>query len=126
MTSSTRWVLGHKRTVAVTWLLITVVGIATVSSAVGAFSKTFGAPGREGYATNTKILHIYHQGGRYAPLVPVVTLPVGTSVSSPPVRAGLDRVARQLERALPGTRIASFASTGSRAFVSRDDPPTFM
>src|SRR5437763_2269281 len=126
MTSITRWVLGHKRTVAVTWLLITVVGIGTVSSAVGAFSNTFGAPGRAGYEANTKILQTYHQGGRYAPLVPVVTLPAGTSVSSPAVRAGLDRVAAQLERALPGARIASFASTGSRGFVSRDGRTTFM
>ena len=52
----------------------------------GAFSKKFSVPGREGFTTNDKIVRIYHQGGRYAPLVPVVTLPAGESVASPAVR----------------------------------------
>jgi RND superfamily putative drug exporter len=126
MTSITRWVLAHKRLIAGAWILITLVGIATVSHAVNSFSKQFGAPGREGFTTNQRILHIYRQGGRYAPLVPVVTLPPGTAVTSPSVRAGLERATAKLEQALPGTRIASFASTGSRAFVSADGRTTFM
>jgi RND superfamily putative drug exporter len=126
MTSTTRWVLAHKRLVAGAWILITLVGIATVSHSINSFSKKFSVPGREGYVTNSRILGIYHQGGRYAPLVPVVTLPAGTAVTSPLVRTGLDGVATKLERALPGTRIASFASTGNRAFVSADGRTTFM
>src|SRR3982074_2879151 len=88
MTSITRWVLAHKRIVSIAWLVVTLAGIATVGSATNAFSKKFSVPGREGFTTNDKIVHVYHQGGRYAPLVPVVTLPAGQSVSSPGVRAG--------------------------------------
>ena len=83
MTSITQWVLRHKRVVAGAWLLITLVGIATVGHSINSFSKKFGVPGREGYTTNSKILGIYHQGGRYAPLVPVVKLPAGTAATSP-------------------------------------------
>ena len=126
MTSITQWVLRHKRLIAGGWLIVTLVGIATVSHSINSFSKKFGVPGREGYTTNSKILGIYHQGGRYAPLVPVVKLPAGTAVTSSTVRAGLDDVAARLERALPGTRIASFASTRDRAFVSADGRTTFM
>jgi putative drug exporter of the RND superfamily len=126
MTPVTRWVLAHKRIVAAFWILITIVGIATVGQATKVFSNEFSAPGREGYETNLAIAHRYHQGGRNAPIVPVVTLPPGTSVTSPSVRAGLERVETRLRAALPGIRTASFADTGSRAFVSADGRTTFV
>jgi RND superfamily putative drug exporter len=126
MTSITRWVLAHKRLVTGTWIVITLVGTATVSNAVGAFSNQFSVPGREGFTTNQRILHTYHNGGDYAPLLSVVTLPAGTSVSSPPVRSGLEQVEVKLRQALPGTRTASYASTGDRAFVSADRRTTFV
>src|ERR1700730_12679914 len=106
MTSITRWVIGHKRIVAGAWLLITLVGIATVGSSINSFSKKFGVPGREGFVTNDRIVHIYHQGGRNAPIVPVVTLPVGTSVSSASVRAGLLSVEAKLRQVVPRARTA--------------------
>ena len=61
-----------------------------------------------------------------APLLAVVTLPAGTQLSSPAVRGGLDQVAAKLQRAIPGSRTASFASTGDRAFVSADGRTTFV
>ena len=122
----TRWVLAHKRIVASFWLLVTVVGIATVGSSTHSFSKEFSVPGREGFVTNDRIARIFHNGGNNAPLLAVVTLPAGTSVSSPAVRAGLDMVAVKLQRAIPGSRTASFASTGDRAFVSTDGRTTFV
>jgi RND superfamily putative drug exporter len=126
MTTISRWVLAHKRVVTVFWLLVTLVGIATVGSSINSFSKKFSVPGREGFTTNAKIVHQYRSGGDGAPLVPVVTLPAGTSVSSPSVRAGLERVESKLHQSIPGTRTASFASTGNRAFVSADGRTTFV
>src|SRR5437016_5002890 len=126
MTSLTRWVLAHKRLVAAFWVLVTLVGIATVGTSTGAFSKKFSVPGREGYQTNSHIVHIYHGGGRYAPLVPVVTLPAGASVNSAAVKSGLARTEAKLHRAIPGIRTASYADTGSRAFVSADGRTTFV
>jgi RND superfamily putative drug exporter len=125
MTSITRWVLAHKRLVAATWVLITLVGIGTVGSATGAFSKKFSVPGREGFVTNDRIVHLVGNGGRYAPLVPVVSLPAGTTVDSPGVRSGLLAVEAKLHSILPGARTASYGSTGDRAFVSRDGRTTF-
>jgi putative drug exporter of the RND superfamily len=82
MASITRWVLAHKRLVAAFWVVLTLVGIATVGSSTSAFSKKFTVPGREGFVTNDQIARVYHNGGRYAPIVPVLTLPAGTTVSS--------------------------------------------
>ena len=124
--SVTRWVLAHKRSVASFWLLVTIVGIATVGSSTKAFSTQFSVPGREGFTTDARIARIFHNGGDNAPLLAVVTLPAGTSVSSPTVERGLDQVATKLQRALPGSRTASFASTGDRAFVSADGRTTFV
>jgi putative drug exporter of the RND superfamily len=126
MTSTTRWVLAHKRLVTIAWVLVTLVGIATVGSSTGAFSKKFSVPGREGFTTNDQIVRIYHQGGRYPPLVPVISLPAGQSVNSPAVRAGLVEVEARLHQALPAVRTASFASTGSRALVSANGRTTFV
>ncbi len=126
MTAMTRWVLAHKRLVSLGWVLITLVGMATIGSSVGAFSTKFSVPGREGFTTNDSILRLYHQGGRNAPLVPVVSLPAGETVASPGVRTALLRIEATLKHALPGARTASYASTGNRAFVSADGRTTFV
>ena len=126
MTSITRWVLAHKKIVGLAWIVLTLVGMATVNQSTSSFSKKFSAPGREGFLTNDKIVHAFRNGGRYAPLVPVVTLPAGTTVDSPGVRADLARVQAKLIAAVPGARTASFASTGSRAFVSANGRTTFL
>ncbi len=126
LTSITRWVLAHRRLVTTFWIVITLVGIASVSSSTGAFSKKFSVPGREGFTTNSRILGLYHQGGRSAPLVPVVTLPAGQTVSSPQVKTQLLQVELKLRQVIPGVRTASFASTGDRAFVSADGHTTFL
>ncbi len=126
ITKLTRFVLAHKRVVTLAWVAITLVGIATVSSSVNSFSNQFSVPGREGYVTNQRILRTYHNGGSYQPVVAVVTLPSETSISSPSAHAGLDRIQSKLSAALPGTRVASYASTGSRAFVSSDGRTTFV
>ena len=81
MTAITRWVLAHKRLVAGTWIVLTLVGIATVGDSVKAFSNTFSVPGREGFVTNAAITRIYHSGGNNAPLLAVVKLPAGGSVT---------------------------------------------
>jgi RND superfamily putative drug exporter len=126
VSSLTRWVLAHKRTVVGFWLLLTIVGIGAAGPASDALSQKFSVPGKEGYETNVEIAKRYaNTGGDTAPFLPVVTLPAGKTVDSPGVRAELRAVESRLERALPGARIASYASTGDRAFVSADGRTTF-
>ncbi len=126
MTTVTRAVLAHKRLVAAFWIVVLIVGMATVSQSTKSFSKAFSVPGREGFETNSQILRLVHTGGRSAPLVPVVTLPAGTSVNSPAALSGLRGVERRLRAAIPGVRTVSYASTRSRAFVSHDGRTTFV
>ncbi len=126
MSSLTRWVLAHKRTVVAFWLVLTVAGIAAAGPASKALRQEFSVPGKEGWQANVAIAERYAgTGGMTAPLVPVVRLPAGTTVDSPGVRTELARIDARLQRALPGARIASFASTGDRAFASSDGGTTF-
>jgi len=121
MASLTRWVLAHKRTVVVTWVALTIAGIMAAGPATDALEPEFSVPDKEGWETNVAITERYG-GDRNgtAPLLPVVTLPEGKTANSPGVRSELARLDARLEKALPGARIASFASTGDRTFVSDD------
>src|SRR3954468_11327860 len=126
MAPLTRWVLAHKRIVVVTWIVLLFAGIAASGPASKALDQKFSVPNKEGWETNQAIAKHYRgTGGDTAPLLPVVTLPKGQSVRSPQVKAGLTQVDKRVARALPGARVASFASTGDRTFVSKDGRTTF-
>ena len=125
MTSLTRWVLAHRRLVICFWAVLTLVGLATAGQATKSFDQRFSVPGREGWQTAERITRLYGTGGENVPLLPVVTLPAGKTVRSPGVRADLARVDAIAARVIPGSRIASYAGTGDRAFVSKDGRTVF-
>ena len=125
MPALARWVLHHKRLVLIFWGAVTVAAFAAIGPAGKSLSQQFGVPGREGFEANRQIAAIYGSGGDVAPLVPVVRLPQGTTVDSPGVRSELAAALAHVQAALPEARIASYASTGDRAFVSRDGRTTF-
>ena len=126
MAAITRFVLAHKRLVALFWVVLTLVGIATVSSATKAMDQKFSVPGKEGWETNTAITEPFHgTGGNTAPLVPVVTLP-GQDGRLAGVARELRSLEQKLEQALPGARvIAGYGSTGDKRFVSKDGRTAF-
>jgi putative drug exporter of the RND superfamily len=126
LSSLTRWVLAHKRTVVSFWIVATIAGIMAAGPASEALDQEFSVPEKEGWETNVAIAEQYKgTGGDTAPLVPVVTLPEGESLDSPAVKADLAEVDARLKEALPQARIASYASTGDRTFVSDDGRTSF-
>jgi putative drug exporter of the RND superfamily len=126
LSSITRWVLAHKRLVVALWVALTLAGIAAAGPASDALEQEFSVPGKEGWETNQAIAERYGgTGGDTAPLLPVVTLPEGEAVDGPTARRRLAEIDSRLERALPNSRIASYASTGDKAFVSADGRTTF-
>jgi len=127
MASLTRWVLAHKRIVVIFWVVLTVVGMASAGSATKALKQKFSVPGKEGWVTNQQIARDFRgTGGNSSPLLPVVTLPVGAAINSPAVLSELRAVEARIEQALPGSRVAGYASTHGRAFVSGDGRTTFV
>ncbi|HEY3959656.1 MAG TPA: MMPL family transporter [Solirubrobacteraceae bacterium] len=127
MTSLTRWVLAHKRIVVVFWVALTLVGMGSAGSATKALKQKFSVPGKEGWLTNQQIAHDFKgTGGNSAPLLPIVTLPTGSSIDSPAVLGELHAIETRVEQTLPGTRLAGYASTHNRAFVSKGGLTTFI
>jgi putative drug exporter of the RND superfamily len=127
MSSLTRWVLAHKRIVVIGWIALTIAGIAASGPASKRLTNDSSVPAKEGWETTVAIAERYDgdPDGSSSPLLPVVTLPRGETVDSPGVKAELAAVDARLRRALPHARVASFASTGSRAFVSKDGRTVF-
>lgn len=127
MASLTRWVLAHKRIVVGFWIVLTLIGMASASSATKSLKQKFSVPGKEGWIANQRISHDFHgTGGNTVPMLPVVTLPAGRSVNSSTVRAELHSLETRLTTALPGMRVAGYASTGNSAFLSKDGRTTFI
>jgi putative drug exporter of the RND superfamily len=126
VSSLTRWVLAHKRIVVSFWIVATIAGVMAAGPASEALDQEFSVPEKEGWETNVAIADQYRgTGGDTAPLVPVATVPDGETVDSPGVKADLADVDARLQEALPGSRIASYASTGDDTFVSDDRRTTF-
>jgi putative drug exporter of the RND superfamily len=126
LSSLTRWVLAHKKTVVLSWILLTIAGVAASGPATDALDPEFSVPNKEGWETNQAIAkHYQGTGGDTMPLVPVVTLPKGTSADSPAVKADLAKMDSELGQALPGSRVVSYASTGDRTFLSNDGRTTY-
>jgi RND superfamily putative drug exporter len=126
VSSLTRWVLAHKRIVVGFWVVATIAGIMAAGPASDALDQKFSTPNKEGWETNVAIAKHYRgTGNETSPMLPVVTLPKGKTVDSPGVKAELARVDARLGKALPGSRIASYASTGDPTFVSKDGRTTF-
>ena len=126
MSSLTRWVLAHKRTVVLAWVFLTIAGAMAAGPATDALDPEFSVPNKEGWETNVDIeRHYQGTGGNTSPLVPVVKLPEGTSADSASVKADLTKVDEALAKALPGSRVVSYASTGDKTFLSDDGQTTF-
>src|SRR4051795_8364053 len=125
LASLTRWVLVHKRLVAVGWLVVTLVGFYGAAKVTDALNENFTMPDSASTIANERIVSRFDSGGAPPPLVAVVTLPPGTTARAPAVRADLRTLEQDLARAVPGARIASFGSTPEPAYVSDDGRTTF-
>ena len=127
MTQFIRWVLAHKLTVVITWIVVLIAAFASIQPAVDALSAEFQLPGRESSEAANLIEQKYGNGGNRVsgPLVPVVELPEGTTVDSPGVRDEIGAAFGAISKSIPGSRSANFASTGDRVFVSEDGRTTY-
>jgi RND superfamily putative drug exporter len=127
MKKLTHRVLAHKRLVAISWVVLTLIGMAAAGPASEALDQKFTVPGKEGWETNQEILREYGNGGENPPFVPVVTVPKGESVTAPSVRADLRGLEAKLKKLSPRSRIAGYGSSGdTKAFVSKDGRTTFI
>jgi putative drug exporter of the RND superfamily len=125
MTWLSNFVLRHRLTVGLLWLAVLAAGMVASGKVGGRLSTDFSLPGASSYEADQAILRTYGTGGSAGvPIVPVVTLPAGSTVDDPGVRAALDRAFGAVA-ADPRLRVVSWASTGDRRFVAADGRTTF-
>lgn len=119
----TRFVLRHRLVVAIFWIAVAVAGAMTAGTTTKRLTTSFAMPG-SAFSTDATIAAIYHSGAQ-DPIVPVVTLPAGTTVASPGVDAQLRQAFAAAAQVAPATRVVDYATTGDRAFLTRDGRTTF-
>ena len=124
MQALTRFVLRHKALVALTWLLVAVAGVMTISGTTHRMTNDFSMPG-QAYKVDNQIVAEYGNGGSQSPYVPVLTAPAGERVTSPAVAAEAGRVFGAIAASVPGVRVADYSSTGNARFVTSDGRTTF-
>ncbi len=110
-----RFVLGHKRFVVLTWIAILVVSIGSMGWVFDSLSDNFDLPGAESTKANTEILRSYGNGAYASPHVPVVTLPEGMTVDTPGIRDQLNAVFARITVARPDACVVSCADSVSAA-----------
>ena len=127
MTKITRFALSHKRLVVGFWVVLTLIGMASAGAATKAMKQKFSVPGKEGWVTNEQIMREFNgTGGNGAPLLAVVTLPPGRSLSSGTVQHGLSGVEATLQRRCRDRAWRAMRRRTTRAFVSKDGRTTFV
>jgi RND superfamily putative drug exporter len=124
MQALTRFVLRHKALVALTWLLVAVAGVMTISGTTHRMTNDFSMPG-QAFKVDNQIVAEYGNGGSQSPYVPVLTVPAGERVTDPSVAAEAGRVFGAIAASVPGVRVADYSSTANGGFVTSDGRTTF-
>jgi len=124
MPALTSFVLRHKLLVALFWLVIAAAGIMTVSGTTHRMTNNFAMPG-QAFRVDNQIIRTYGNGGSQTPYVAVLTAPPGQRIATPAVAQASGQVFSALQHALPGVRIADYATTGNRDFITRNGQTTF-
>jgi hypothetical protein len=103
---------------------VTAAGIMTVSATTHRMTNSFAMPG-PAFRTDSQIVRLYGNGGSQAPYVPVLTAPAGQRADGAAAAQAANRAFAAAARAVPGARVADYASTGNRVFLTRDGRTTY-
>jgi len=119
MTALARHVLRHKRAIVFLWLALTLIGAYSANAVSKRWLEQFSIPGYSAYEANQRALKTFGTGEN-APLVAVFQ-----SDGDVTKVTGIKQAIAASERQNPGSRVSSYFSTGSDAYVSRDRHTTF-
>ena len=118
-----RFVLAHRRTVIIAWLVVFVAGGVSAGRVQQRLSFDFSLPGQPGYETAAHVLHTFGNGGDSSPSIAVVTTPPGTTVAAD--RASIAAAFAAVRRDVRALRVVDLGVTGDQRFVTNDGRSTF-
>ncbi len=112
-------IVARRRLVIGLWIVLTIFGAFSAQRVSKRWLQQFSIPGYSAYEANQRTLHRFGSGEQ-PPLVAVFH-GSGDLTKDPRIGAAIASGAAKN----PGGRVASYFSTGSRAYVSRDGHTTF-
>jgi RND superfamily putative drug exporter len=124
MNSITRLALRHRRLVALAWIVLTVVGVLTVSSATSRLSHGFNTPGTAGYDANKNMMQRLGTDGNEQPTIAVLHLPAGEGMGTAAGQAAAARTFAAATRA-GHLAVADYANTHDPKLISSDGRTTW-
>jgi putative drug exporter of the RND superfamily len=115
----THVIVRHKRVVIGIWVVLTLFGGFAAGQVSKRWFESFSIPGYSSYEANQRTLHAFGTGEQ-APLVAVFQ-----SKGDITKQNGVTGAINAAAGINPGSRVSSFWSTGSRAYVSKDGHTAF-
>jgi RND superfamily putative drug exporter len=119
VTGLARFVLRHRRALVLVWIALTFVGAWSASVIHKRWLEQFSIPGYSAYEANQRTLKTFGTGEN-APLTAVFHTN-GDVTKVKAIKGAIAATAKQN----PGSRVSSYFSTGSEAYVSKDRHTTF-
>ena len=107
-------IVRRRRAVIVAWILLTIFGGFSAGQVSKRWFESFSIPGYSSYEANQRTLKTFGTGEQ-APLVAVFHTSGDVTKET-----GIAKAIAAAARINPGSRVSSFWSTGSRAYVSKD------
>ncbi|MGZ4249813.1 MAG: hypothetical protein ACXVUE_16090, partial [Solirubrobacteraceae bacterium] len=124
MSTLTRFVLKHKLLVLVAWLVLAAAGAMTAGATINRLTNSFAMPGAA-FRTDAQIQKLYLHNGAQDPIVPVITLPAGTTIHTPDVAERLGHAFATAHQVIPTARVTDYATTHDAAFATRYGRTTY-
>jgi len=112
-------IVRRRRAVIVAWILLTIFGGFSAGQVSKRWFESFSIPGYSSYEANQRTLKTFGTGEQ-APLVAVFRASGDVTKET-----GIAKAIAAAARINPGSRVSSFWSTGSRAYVSTDGHTAF-
>src|SRR5438093_1036855 len=112
-------IVRRRRAVIGAWIVLTLFGGFSAGQVSKRWFESFSIPGYSAYEANQRTLHTFGTGEQ-APLVAVFHSDGDVTKVS-----GIDAAIAAAAKVNPGSRISSYWSTGSRAYVSKDGHTAF-
>ncbi len=112
-------IVRRRRWVIAAWVLLTLFGMFSASQVSKRWFESFSIPGYSAYEANQRTLHAFGTGEQ-APLVAVFHTPGDVTKAT-----GIKEAIAAAAAFNKGSRVSSFWSTGSRAYVSKDSHTAF-
>ena len=119
MTALARFVLRHKLAIVLAWIALTVLGAWSANAVSKRWLEQFSIPGYSAYEANQRTLKTFGTGEN-APLTAVFNSD-GDVTKVTAIKGAIAAAAAQNR----GSRVSSYFSTGSDAYVSKDRHTTF-